>query len=605
MRKEVRNASDTMIRQITPAKEFGSSGRMQIMTGGGDNRNGLIFFNLPFPKGVRILSATLRLWNQEAISGAFVLTAQRTGVKWSANKANWNNRPTLAGAAVSRSISGASAGTNWDLDVTTMLQAVSNGAAWYGFLIDTTTSSKLGIFKTAQNVTGTQRPLLIVTWSENPNKPSQLSPAGARKVATQKPLVTYDFSDPNGEGDLAQSFVQIYPTNAVGTPDFNSGWLLTDQPEVDLAATAYAGLPLDGSSKWWRVQAQDEDGNLSPWSDLAEMKYAVKGVVAITGPSGSTVSEGSPPVSWTFTGATQKSWQIFLALTSDPSKVIWDSGKVTSAALASTLAFGGITWTNRSYRITVRVWDDQAREGIPGYPAYSEAFKDVTYAAGATADVTSLGVSADAAKPNLIFTWVRSTAPDHFQVLRSKDGGTTYRFHAELNPADVLVSGTNYSWTDIGVDWYNSYTYKIISVVSSVGGAGATVAAKATKLAPFLSRSDGSNLCCFINPERDIQRLDIQELHQRMSGPPVLVTQVLGGYAGTVKGVFIDNMPSGFTAQQLRDNFNSIREDPGCPCKLSYADMSLNIVAYNMVIDSYADASGIYYTASFSWVQTS
>lgn len=603
--KTLRNATDSFVAQSQPSKNFGRAARFHVRNEAGNQRKSLIFFNMPFPKGSRILSAKLRVWNALDISGALNLTVSRAASKWSANTIKWNNFPGGAGVVGSTSKTDANAGTMFEVDVTGLVQDISNGAAWYGFILTTSTANKTGVFRSTQAASGTTRPTLIITWSEAPHQPSALSPAGGRKVPTQKPTLTYDFSDPNGDGDLAKSQFQIFTANnAIGTYlEFQTGWINTDLPVVDLAATAYAGIPADGSSRWWRVQAQDEDGNLSPWSELAEMKYAAKGVVAVTAPGG-TFSDGSPLVSWTLSGGpTQKSYQVWIALASSPGKWLWTSGKITDSIQSLNIPFGVITNPSSLYRIGVRVWDTQDREAIPGNPAYSEAYVDATYAAGATSDVTSLAASADPVKPNITLTWSRTAAPDTFQILVSKDGGTSWTYLDEVTAAEVSIGGTNYRWINYGVAWYKQMTYKVISIVGSVGGAGAQVNAKATKLAPFLMRPDGTDLVCFLNPDRSRQRMDIQEVHQTMDGAQILVTQALGKFAGHVKGGFYDGFPTGYTGEQMRDSFESMRKDSGTPLRLSYADQTLKVVAYNMTVDSFADANGVYYLAEFDWIQ--
>jgi hypothetical protein len=596
--KTVRNATDTFVRQATASKNYGHAGRMQIRNQSGDNRYGYVFFNRPFPLGVRILNAELRVWTDKAITGAFNLTGQLVTSKWSANKINWTNDPGVVGTVASLSISDAAAGTLFALDVTDEMQDVSDGQGWYGFRLATTTASKTGVFKSAQNSNGTKRPVLYVEWTTAPDVPSDLTPSGGYHVSSQTPVLMYDFEDPDGEGDLARSYFQIAADEDGLTIDFDPGWLNTDLPKLDLSTTAYGGLPSGGGSKWWRVMAEDEDGEQSGWSDWAEMAYAALGTPSIS----VTFDNGAPEVSWGLTGQTQKSYQVFVSTPDDPSKWLWDSGKVTSTDNAMNIPFGVLKNDVDTYRFGVRLWDTVARVSQPGAPAYVEATADEAYGAGAATGVSSLASSSDAVKPIITLTWTRASAADEYHILRRRTGTTAYRFFDSILEEDANTGGTSYAWSDIGVDWYKPYEYKVIAVDAGVGSPGSTTSAQARKLAPFLMRPDGTDVVCFLNPDRSRNSRTIQELHERMEGPPVLVTQTLGGYTGRVKGMLVDNWPSGYTAEQMRESFESIMADAGKPMKLSYADQCLPVVPFDMDWDSFADNEGIYYIAEFSWV---
>lgn len=597
--KTVRNATDTFVRQANASKNFGHAGRMQVRSESGDNRYGYVFFNRPFPLGVRILSAELRVWTAAPISGAFALTARLVNAKWAANRINWTNDPGVVGTTASLSISDAAAGTLYAVDVTDEMQDVADGQSWFGFRLHTTTANKTGLFRSAQNGTGSQRPALYVEWTTAPDIPGDLTPSGGYKVGTQKPLLQYDFEDPDGEGTLARSYIQIAADVNGSVIDFDPGWVDTDLPKVDLAATAYAGLPIGGASKWWRVNVEDEDGQQSGWSDWAEMAYAALGTPSIS----IDFDNGSPVVSWGLTGQTQKSFQVFVSTPDDATKWLWDSGKITSAETSMAIPFGVLKSTTETYRIGIRIWDDVVRVSQPGSPAYVEATTDEAYAPGATTGITALASSSDSTKPIITLTWTRASAADEYHIMRKRSTSAEYVFHEAISNDDANTGGTSYSWSDVGVDWYRPYDYKVIAVSGGEGSPGSTTQAQARKLAPFLMRPDGTDIVCFLNPERERNTRSIQELHERMEGPPVLVTQSLGGYTGSVKGVLVNDFPAGYTAEQMRDSFESICLDAGQPMRLSYADQCLTVVPFNMVWDSYADPEGVYYIAEFDWVE--
>jgi hypothetical protein len=107
----------------------------------------------------------------------------------------------------------------------------------------------------------------------------------------------------------------------------------------------------------------------------------------------------------------------------------------------------------------------------------------------------------------------------------------------------------------------------------------------------------------FLNPRRSRQYANIQELHEYIGGPPVVVTQHLGMETGSVSGEFSDDIISGLTAKQMKNRFKRMREDAGQTMIVSIADEQFKAVPYNMQIDTITSASGISYMASFDWVR--
>jgi hypothetical protein len=360
-----------------------------------------------------------------------------------------------------------------------------------------------------------------------------------------------------------------------------------------------------GASSWWRVRNQDGNGVWSVWSDSVNFLTLSKGVLTITAP-GASITEGSPTVTWTFTGRTQEAYQVAIAKSTDVNNWLWDSGKVTSTTQSIAIPFGVITDPSLTYIIIVRVWDDQDREGIPGDTPYVEAQTSalaVTYSAGVT-NVTSTAFASDAVAPKGTLTFSRTSAPDYFQLQQSDDNGTTWYYIDEALPSDLTTGGTGYAWTITTAKMYVSHQWRVLSVVGGVQSQNPTPASGTiTRLCPVLMRADGTDACFFMNPERDRQRLGIQGLHERLSGPPVLVTQRLGGQSGHVKGRFIDGFPSGKTAAGMHDDFLDLEKDSGQTMRLAIANETLKVVAFNFEIDTLTDPGGITYAAEFDWIE--
>ena len=362
----------------------------------------------------------------------------------------------------------------------------------------------------------------------------------------------------------------------------------------------------NAASTAWRVRTKDQSGIWSVYSDAVLFGRTNKGTLTITAPTGS-ITEGSPVVSWTYTGQTQRAYQVAIALASDPNNWLWDSGKITSTSTSQSIPFGIIKDASLQYIIIVRVWDTVARVATPDDPMYAEA---ITAALGITydatvANVTSLSATSDPLLPVEHISFVDSTAPDSYQLQRSDDGGTTWQYVKEVLPGEVNTGGTNYTIDDNGAAQYTAFTWRVLRVVAGKQGGPATipmVSGQVRKLAPFLTRKDGSDAVCFLNPQRNREFMDQQGVYQTQAGA-IVVTQDLGGSGGSVSGRFTaDSMP-GVTAKQQYLRFKRLRQDTGQQMTLYIADEAFNVVAYNMQVDTLVDIGGITYQASFDWVE--
>src|SRR5215216_4362418 len=102
----------------------------------------------------------------------------------------------------------------------------------------------------------------------------------------------------------------------------------------------YPGLA-DGASIFWRIRFQDAAGLWSTWSDSVDFKRDDKGTFALSNPpSGTpTVTDATPPITWSLTGETQAAYQISILTPTNPVPV-WTSGKITSTAVSFTLPEG-------------------------------------------------------------------------------------------------------------------------------------------------------------------------------------------------------------------------------------------------------------------------
>jgi hypothetical protein len=607
----VKNATDTWVNSAKPSKNYGEGSRLQLKTGA---KSVLLYFNRPWTPGSTIMSAKLRVYNVAAWAGSVTLTVQRAGSAWSVNKANWNNKPAGSGPTATKNLTGAAAGTMWEMDVAPILQPIANGLAWYGLVLTTNNAADSAIHS-AQSSSGALRPVLIVQWNDPPDAPDNLRPAGGRNAGKASPYVQYDFNDANGDTDLQSHQIQFGASTALldaGTTTLDLGEVATTVPEADLSdAVKYPTWValVSGTQKAWRVRTKDSAGIWSVYSDSQLFGYLSKGVLTITSPAvapNNFIWEGSPDVSWTFTGRTQRAYQVIIADAADPNTWLWDSGKITSTATSQTIPFRVIKDAGKSYIITVRIWDDQVREALPSDPVYVEGTITATVAYDNTVTaVTALAAVSDAYLPVEHLTWTSAVAPDSFQLQRSSDGGATWEYRREFLPTDATLGGTSYGYDDNGATPYQAYQWRVMRIVAGKqSGNNLVVSGQVRKLAPFLMRKDSTDAVCFLNPKRNKGKMDIQELILTQAGPPVLQTQRLGGEAGHIEGRFTDNdAMAGVTADMQAARFERLRKDSGIEVTVYYANQTFNAIAYNFQIDTITDTSGVSYLASFDWFE--
>lgn len=693
---KLNNATDTWVYEYTPTTAKGTTGSLLYVSGTAAKRcQSLLYFSLPFPRGVTVISAKLRLVQYGSVTGTSMpLTVNLAGSAWSATKATWNNKPAATGSTVTVTKTNPPAATLWEWDVTALLQTVSSGGNWYGFVIASAFNARLRFYSPQATVLG-YRPVLEVSWKENPQKPTQLYPSNGRAVGITKPVLRTNFIDLSGDTTMAGIQVRLW--NAANealassntAADWDSGPIGASVPELDLnalaqpstAVTAYntttdtlsvasgalglavgdrvvfsgttAPTPLvlgttyyvkavtvsattdftvaatlggaqiditaagtavtvarpalaaltNGLNYFWRTRVQDGSGLWSDWSDYTSFAYQSKGVLTITNPTGGTVSDPSLPITWTFTGRTQKAYQVIVQnMTNSSGAITYDSGKITSTATAATVPASAMKYDNATYKITVRIWDTIDREMTSGDPVYVEASVTVTYVYSATvAAATGFTVTVDNTYGTVALNWSRATLPDNWTIYR--DGKIVWTDEG----ADLFVSGTAYTWTDRLADPRVLHTWKVVSVVNGVGSASSPTATGTINLITTrLSATDGTNPVLIFDPNVDAGLDETSGVFQPAgSAPPVLITQSEHGYQGHISGRLFADPMSGLTAAQWRDRFNQLKKNNGNKLLLAFLDVSIEcFIAKATVLARPLGPGNIVYVVEFDFYQT-
>ena len=438
-------------------------------------RRGFLYFNRPFEWGQSLTTLKLHLYSQ-ALTGTRTVTlgfVSAPGFDKGISNANWNNAPGV-GSTVAVAQAAASDGTEWVFDIKTAAQTISDaGKGWFGFRF---TIDNDAVSKFYSSYALDFQPWLEVEVSDAPEEPTVLVPDGG-VVSVQKTWVRCDFTDYSGDQTMNAIQVQLDTSaSGFGTPDFDSGTVLSDSPQLDLSTTAWGGLTA-GSSIYWRVRVRDGSLKWSPYSDPAQFTRQNKSTLTITNPPVSgLVTEFTPPITWTFSG-TQTGYRVIIwriGAATLPDTVVHDSDVISGTALSYTLPVGVLIEDGQTYKAEVRAYDQYDRENLPGDLPYVVATRNFTVTTGATAVVTSLAATAQTIygerSPFVKLTWSQATMPDSYTIKR--DGKVV---DADLDPADLLVSGTSYAYTDYGARANVQHTWKVQANVSGINSADVSV----------------------------------------------------------------------------------------------------------------------------------
>lgn len=571
----VRTGSDTWIESYRPGVEHYTAPFLRLQ-GGTTTKVALLWTRNPAPRNATVLSATLYLATRDAIAGGINMTVRRITQKYGMGKVNFNNRPATTASGSSTQGTGAvAANGRVDLDITDIVQAWCNGAPNYGVEISTP-SSILRRFHSFNSKS--YRPYITVVWTTAPKKPTNLVPSSAA-VATDKPVLTFNFNDTSGNTQLAQAQVQISPTKSTSATTYT---VTTSAAQVKLADTAYPGLAANATT-YWRVRAKDGSGLWSPWSDWASFTRRTKGTLTFVSPSPAdkVVDDVSPPIVWDFTG-TQTGYQVLLAKASAPGKWIYNSGERESDVPQHTIP-SKVIKDNTTYRVTVRVFDQYEREAVPGDPPYVSKTQEFTVrTVSGVAAPTNFTVQHDDAPLSAILRWERTEAPDSWNIIR--DGVV---LDSGLLASDLHVSGSTYEYRDYSLKSDVPHTYSVRAVVNGQQSPGATpVEVPATHLT-------GIHL---IDPDRheyvviaDADEGSWSEPEEAEVFAPVGASSVVRivsgarGKEGSLGGLLIDGF-GGLTIDEQVEVLYGMKSRPAGPVRMALADENIPVILGNISI---------------------
>lgn len=568
----LRNATDAYTDGANPSRNYATSSTLRVRSA---DRFSWLHFNMPAPLGSTIKSAKLRLYYADTWT-ARTISAQRVSESWKLSRITHQNQPAVVGSIVNVAAPAGAAGTFIELDVTSILQSVANGASWHGLRLSSSSTSSSSFVSTEG--ASARRPTLFVEWTDAPLAPTTLHPSAGNAVSTNKPTLRFDYTDALGDTTLDAVRVQIDAAADWVTPDFDSGWVTATTPELDLDTTAYAGLA-NNATTFWRVQVRDASGLVSQWSDDESFARSDLGVVTITNPPAvtSVVTEPSPPIIWTYSG-TQARYRVIISDAADPSIVLADSKDIDGTETSWTPPTKTLTRVG-PYVVEVRVTDDELREATPDALDYAVATRSftVTHDPAVTA-VSALAATAPSVdKPRIELTWTRGTAPDKYVIVR--DGET---IEDELAPEDVLVAGTSYLYADDAARPWSEHTWQVRAVVNGAqSGSASVVATPKTRGIWLFDKARDLEVWLAGSEEGGWSMGEEATVFAPIGGTQIVRrVQSQRGYEGQLGGVLVDR--AGRTAIEYEADLLAMREQPASVVTLALADISLRVVLGNI-----------------------
>lgn len=582
---------DTTTIRSKPASALSGLSYLEVQAG---DAFGWLHFPIPFSRGATVISAKLRLHSYDAPAAARTLSVRRADSRVNFSTMTWDNRPAASGVIASASSATSTAGQLWEFDVTAIMQEVSDGALWWGVRVESDSASVLRLHST-QSLYGSSRPVLVVEWADEPDAPGDLAPSGGLAVGDDKPTLRFTYSDHGGSTELAAVQVQIASNVGMTAGLWDSGEVLSSLPELDLSATSYPGMPSDESAVFWRAKVKDAAGLWSGWSDVAEAWFKPRGLVAITEPlDGASLMDPTPVVRWTFTGE-QAQFQVVVQRGDKVRVPVWDSGRREGADTSFTVP-AGILRDDKTYTITVRVWDFAGRASVPEAPAYRQQSATVWFDEDlATPAPEAITVAPRGWTPFVDLSWTASSTPDAFMVTR--DGVILGRFE----PSDVEVEPGVYEWTDRTCPPGVEVLYRVHSIVAGKRSVGRGQYAVAKTAGVWLTTPDLT--VCLTGKDVGSPTLGARETVHEVGGRVVVITDGLRGHEGDWSGELHSDITiaPGVTAKEWRDRLMQIRENPK-GVRLHMGPVNVPVTLAGLSVRSNPEVE-LAYAASFTYYQ--
>lgn len=384
---------------------------------------------------------------------------------WKPADVTWNDAPAV-GASVAVAVPALAAGERFEVDITSLVQAIAAGGTNYGFRLTTDSADANRFYGLA---TGQPSWEAVVEFADDPEAPVPLSPLGG-SVGIE-PTVAWDYNQGAGEEDAEQAASRVWVnTSPTQTGATDSGWVANELPEYDL--TALGGWsPASGTTYYWQVQTRDGVGSESPVSDWAEFTYRPYPSFTLTNPGTGLVWDPTPTIAFSVTGGVVRQYRIQVFAHASGKKR-FDSGWTNGGSATDITRTLPEKWKgarvhvdDRTYRLVVKVRDRLDREATGDDPGMIVSESTYVFDDDATpVPVSDLRVTQVGDSPRMRLQWTRPSGVTKAWVVK-RDG---LRIARIADDDDALTAaGTSREWFDDGATPYITHVWTVQAIDNS------------------------------------------------------------------------------------------------------------------------------------------
>lgn len=535
-------------------------------------------------------------------TGNRTVTIRRVTTDWNWQSVTWNKRPsTSTSNQVSVTKTTRVPGGVWSFDITGIVNDALSVGNFYGVEITVENNVDDAISFFSDMGPSGYRPWVDAQYSYAPMAPQGLNPAGGRAVSLAKPVLSWDYKTQNANINMNAFQVQMSSTNSFsGTLLYDSGTVVNSVSQLNLAGTVFAGLA-DDQVAFWRVRVRDTDNNWSAWSSSTQFQRQVKGTVVITNPPvapNNVITDPRPEIRWTVSGATQRQFEV--VLTKLGGTVLHTSGRITNPEGAYLLPDGLISTFAEEYTVQVRVFDDYDRAATIGDTAWIEDKRTFQFDPSFEVDpVTNLTATKDpVGRPWVILEWDWAGDPTAFLIA---EGDTILR--SNIDPDDILVSGSHYRYVYRGVSPRTPHTYTVLAQQGSVVSADNPSASVTVRpITAWLCSDDGEDAVPLTNYSNGLSLVEDSASYTVFNATEsTIIYGGLRGFEGSFGGEVTNAVGTKTSAEYLAQLID-IRLRKGSPMWLSFADQMVFCVIRNFTYAPKVYNEEITYVASFEVV---
>lgn len=411
-----------------------------------------------------ILSCPVRdSWAPQTITVAAVTE------KWSPRTLSWSGTPgrPAVGASVSEAQPALAAGERFEVDVTSLVQAIASGADNFGFRISTNSAAANRLYGFA---TGQPSWQVELAFEDQPEAPTPQAPLGG--AVGIEPVVAWDYNQGAGEEDVEQAASRVWVnTSPTQTGAADSGWVSNELPEYDLASLS-GWSPSSGTTYYWQVQTRDGVGSESDLSDWAEFTYRPYPSLTLTNPGTGLVWDPTPTIAFALGGGAVIRQYRIQVFTHASGKKRYDSGWENGGSATSITRTLPEKWKgarvhvdDRTYRLVIRVRDRLDREATGDDPGMIVSSTTYVFDDDATpVPVSDLHVTQIGDTPRMRLSWTRPSGVTKAWVIH-RDGRRIARVDADDDSLEG--AGTSWSWIDDGATGYQTHVWTVKAIDNS------------------------------------------------------------------------------------------------------------------------------------------